>query len=272
MADDTRDQIALIAEGLNLNDTRRMRCLYCHDNAHTFTVTRVDDGVVYSCYRDSCRLMHKSAGFLGSRGVYRGKAAAPKTLKKVFTGSVFALIDEDHYILEALYGFSADDIARARIKYCPERGRYVLPVLDPYGTQRGVVLRRVGGEDDGWPKAISYQDTVDSLLCSWYNSINEVRFQTIVLVEDIFSAMSVARAGAVGVALLGTHLTSEVMAEVAAQMPTQVIVALDRDATAQAIKHVRAHALTMPGIRYAVLDKDLKDLGSDDAIRTVLGL
>ena len=267
-----RDQIALIGEGLGMSNTARMKCLYCNDPQHSFTVTRLDDGIVYSCYRDSCRLMNPSTGFIGASGVYRGKQAAPKVLKKVFTGTVHDLTQEQHYILEAVYGFSDHDIACARIKYCPERGRYVLPVLDPYGVQRGVVVRRVGGKDDGWPKAISYQDTIDSLLCSWYYATGDTRFQTIVLVEDIFSAMRVARVGAVGVALLGTHLTVEVLAEIAAQMPTRVIVALDRDATAQAIKHVRAHALVLPNIRYAVLGKDLKDMSGDAAVAETLGL
>lgn len=94
---------------------------------------------------------------------------------------------------------------------------------------------------------------------------------TIVLVEDQISAMKVAQVGAVGVALLGTNLTFDKIHELQQAAPTEVIVALDGDATQRAFDMVRNYSPAFRSMRVAVLQQDLKDLQRNDVL-SALGL
>jgi DNA primase len=92
-----------------------------------------------------------------------------------------------------------------------------------------------------------------------------------VLVEDQLSAISAQQGGVNAVALLGTHLNNDKVWEISQWQPSQVIIALDADATDQAFKLARKWGLAFPKTRVAILARDLKEEKTDD-IRYILGL
>lgn len=185
-----------------------------------------------------------------------------------------------------------------------EENQYVLAVFDPLGKRRGFVVRA-----DGWSgnpptprksgaygKARTYMDEPSGVQQSWYRptiqawmdeGVTEVKpgaivpegtrlyipqfVTTIVLVEDQLSAMKVAQAGAVGVALLGTNLTFDKVYELQQARPTEVIVALDADASQRSFDMVRNFSPAFRSMRVALLQQDIKDLPMSD-VTTALGL
>jgi hypothetical protein len=175
-----------------------------------------------------------------------------------YTGETLSLTEADHdYFLE-----------RFEIEACKHGiqvssdGRYVLPVRDLYNRKRGIILRQpwsgcFRGPVYGKPKSDIYMHE-EGPAQSWHGVPG--RGQTVVIVEDSLSAMKIAEnTERAAVALLGTNLNAERVREIASIKPSEVLIALDYDATAKAFAMARKWGLAFPSTRVILLSQDIKD-------------
>lgn len=195
-----------------------------------------------------------------------------------YTGALDPLTDEDHRFFEEKYGIIVPRIMRGDL------GMYAMPVMPPHGTdRRGVVLRKpwAGSPLDtpaaGAKKALTFQERRGPLQ-AFYKAHGGpgVLHQALVVVEDQLSAMKVAEVGFNAVALLGVpgnngDLGADRVRELSTYPVEQVIVALDADATSNALLFARKWGYSFRKLRVAILERDLKDTPKAD-IAGVLGL
>jgi hypothetical protein len=158
-------------------------------------------------------------------------------------------------LLQRLFGLSTDEIEG----YSPADDRLVLPVFGPYGyNRRGCIAYSLSG---GKPKTLTYNEKPDQPFIHYAADSKPVGH--LVIVEDWFSAEKVATTGeAVGVAIMGTHLSQEAVTEIAgtaARMGARTWLALDRDAYAKTIGYLARYREQFAYGLYAwSLAKDLK--------------
>ncbi|KKL21146.1 hypothetical protein LCGC14_2448360, partial [marine sediment metagenome] len=125
------------------------------------------------------------------------------------------------------------------------------PVRSSTGMHRGGVLRSFAGG----LKAMNYQEKVDEPWLSWYPC--EVKASdTTLIVEDQLSALKGSRV-ADTVALMGTALSLEKLMEIVKHNNNKVLLLLDADATAKAVKFLRRFSW-VSSLTVKPLTKDLK--------------
>jgi hypothetical protein len=232
-----------------------------------FYVTRVEPGVLaYVCHRASCG----TRGAIGEHAQPRGQRPQKAPKIREYTGEIHPLTAEDERYFRDVYGLLPTE--RERIKLTG-RGEYLLPIYDPRGSVRGYVVRQPWSTckhreaNPNLPKAMSFLHKEEPLQ-SWYGP----RRDRIVVVEDQLSAICAAATGMVrSVALLGTTLSMDKVREIQQERPSEVIIALDANATDTAFKLAREWGLAFPKTRVAMLERDLKDTPIND-IPEVLGL
>lgn len=238
------------------------------------SVTRAAHGVLYHCYRSSCEA--HTGGFVPTSGVLMQSNPEPrKSSLRPYYGAFWPLSEQSVHESNWLYDrFELRDPPHVGLN---EKGKFVIEVPDPYDRVRGYVVREVRWGDkaptneQGEPiaKARVFMHS-EGPKQGWYRHLGE-RIRTVVLVEDAVSAMKVAEVGATGVALLGMDLEESKVREIAQQRPTEVIMALDADATALSFKLARRWGLAWPKVRVALLTRDIKDTPLRE-IPEVLGL
>jgi hypothetical protein len=142
-----------------------------------------------------------------------------------------------------------------------------MPVRDRLGYERGGIIRRL--EKGVKPKAVSYK-TTDSSWMAWYPRVNDGELQPLVIVEDQISALRAWQAGYSAVALLGTVLSGDRVAELEAIVRREPIaLALDNDAFSIACGYCTKYSDRL-NMRAVLLNKDLKDLYDDAEVRKAL--
>jgi hypothetical protein len=280
-----RTDILLAAEQLGIGESlKREECPACSAPERSFSITRQEHGVLYNCFRASCSFR----GFLPTSGVlYQTRAPRAEAKPNPYRGELLPLTDTDEQYFEDRFELSPVPMGVS----VTDGGHYAMALYRPDGRQDGLIVRRGGwtGEPqmpvdrnrycDG-PKTVLYRDTLRAAT-SWYAPVYEklsCRYDVtalhrgiIVLVEDCISAMKVAQAGVRACALVGAELNDDKVREIAQEHPTEVILALDKDATGNAFKQARKYGLAFRKIRVACLERDIKDEDRRNVLE-VLGL
>jgi len=160
-----------------------------------------------------------------------------------------------------------------------EKQRYLIPILSPTGRVRGHIARlpyvgsplreKMAYTDSNAPKALTYMIT-DEPVMSWHRgerAFSVGQSPPVVLVEDSLSAMRLAQcAGFTAVALMGTGLNEEKIAELQQQHVANVVMALDADATGQAFAHARKWGSAFKKFNVLVLTKDIKNASPNELL------
>lgn len=110
--------------------------------------------------------------------------------------------------------------------------------------------------DGAKPKVISH---TEKGAMAWY--INHTT-PGIIIVEDQLSAVRASRYLS-SVALLGTNLSEERVAEIRRTGNSPVYLALDNDAISSAVKYVVKYRSVLP-LQLVRLDKDIKDMSEEE--------
>jgi DNA primase len=180
-----------------------------------------------------------------------------------FKGETRLLNSEERELLFARYGLSIDDIKRHRLAVCTDKGvnegRLVVPIFNLGGTIRGYELRVFSGFISDVPKTLHYKH-LDEPWIGWFSAnvpYNEKL--PVVLVEDAISAMKVAHQF-VAVSLMGCNLSMTDLFEIE-KATDNIILALDKDASAKALAFKNKYRFIAPNLRVMLLDgPDLKEL------------
>jgi hypothetical protein len=177
-----------------------------------------------------------------------------------YRGDILSLSDAQAEKLSARFGVNPKLLKQ---HVYTDNLRYVLPIYAPRGTTRGHTLRLPwGGTELGDKKAIAgvksltFQSEVGPLM-SWYGPSTE-QLPTI-LVEDQMSAIKISARLVRSVALLGTNLNTDKVAELQ-RYTRRVILALDADATSKAFDLARTWQHAFDYFRVVILTKDVKDM------------
>lgn len=150
--------------------------------------------------------------------------------------------------------------------------RYLLPLIGPNELHRGIVSRQpwigspISGRlpSPGIPKAITYMSALGPVQSLYLHTHDGLLARELVLVEDQLSAIKLYQEGFNAVALLGVpnggNIGMDRVRELAQIPASEVIVALDEDATENAFEFVRKWGLAFKSrVRVAILDRDIKD-------------
>jgi len=261
--------VRLEAEVVPTGTSRRIHCPAC--GSATMSITRESDGVVkYICFRASCGV----AGGVGDFLYMDNKALETPSRIRVYTKETRLLDPAEERFFARRFGL-VDPVYRNYITRSEDG--FVFPIRSPDSGRRGVVVRRRPWSGfvtpplpmaTSGPKTLTYPETHTGPLLAWFGE--RAGPSPVVIVEDALSALCVAQAGMLAVALLGTNLNHERVGEIVrTARDRKVILALDPDATDKAFEHGRNWGMAFDSFRVALLHDDLKDCGD---VREELGV
>lgn len=249
----SRAEIILEASAMDDGESIRIVCPTCGGGGskeRSLNISNTDGTVLWNCHRASC----EEAGAAGDRGHFvRTKQPREERKRKItpYEGQLAPLSEEwMEYLCESI-GWKDVHHEHGRPLYAVEDDRIAYPIYSPLGSRRGWVLRSY--DPSCRTKALTRMDTDEPHL-SWYRTQNN---NSCVVVEDIPSAVR-ASLYADSVALCGTGCGPDYAMEIAAYY-TNVVWALDADATDQAIKLMRRYAMLFENSQVLVLERDFKN-------------
>lgn len=274
------------ALNIPVGTTTTTTCPVC--TGKKLSVTNNDgSGYLYNCFRASC-------GFKGylpltsDGSLSLGAPIAPPAGYTPYRGSLYALTLGERQFLAERIGFRGWHIGKSGVKVSiqppHETLRFAFPIFGANGEVKGHTLRSY---DPGVrTKALTSLNSPWNTKSSWYTESNEwithramdatphpvwahLSNYTVVLVEDIPSAVRLSMYTN-SIALLGTTLDEADVGDIAQQY-TDVIVALDNDATLAAGKLAARLRLSGLGAHVEILEKDVKDMQEPELMDTIAG-
>lgn len=206
------------------------------------------------CFRASCgaKASFPLGGSSGGEGI--ASPGASQEVLRPFTGYTLPIYNYPNVLdrFKQKYGFNPG----GAISTCTYGGApLIIPILAPNGSVRGHVEKT--GLFPGEQKTNRIWKARHEPMISWTPGGNSKR--TVLMVEDQISALKYyGKTGERAVALLGTNLTMEAIAEV--QLLTDhLVIALDADATAKAFRLARKYGSAFKSCQVKILTKDIKD-------------
>jgi hypothetical protein len=242
--------------GMTTGDGCRIKeCPNCigQGNSKAVQITRKEDGFLWYCFR--CR----KTGFI------RDTNASPKQVQEIaknagkkrekYSRPNVVSLPKDFTVaippkaLVQLYNLriTDDDMQRHDIGWSPDCARIIIPVYkyskEPGGWAKklvGHMGRRVdvlGGDESGKPKwsSVRQADVQHPRFISLPTTVRESK--TVVIVEDIFSAIRIGANGYMSIALLTTYLPYELYPKLRGW---KVHIWLDQDAFSKSAKYQAA--------------------------------
>jgi hypothetical protein len=236
----------------------------------SFAITRVGAEAKYICHRNSC--VWASRGVLNLSGAARAlPGVKPKPKPKEFLHPTQPLSDANKKYLLEMYELSEEVLAAYRVCETEAHQMLVMPTYNDKGVQQGHMMKK--GVFPAGSKAYTYHG-LESDGMSWYNvkptyTIPKDKLagahmkkpffdDALVIVEDTLSAMK-ANAFIPAIALLGTSMSAEQAQKIATMKFKVVLLALDADASAKAVRLATRYRTVLP-MRVVLLKKDIKDM------------
>jgi hypothetical protein len=227
---------------LSEGDVVRSDCPDCAGK-NTFTASKTGGAVVYNCYKLGCKIQGIHTVGMTAADIEARMKDIPKPKPKIEAMNI-----PEHVVFNSL-GLedfrNKWDLWDQGLMYDLKDKRAVFPIF-----HKGVMIDAVGRSLTGAnPKWLRYTGKAD------YFSAGTG--ETVVVVEDVISAITVAKLGLTGIAILGTSLSVAHMSHLGDY--SQIIVALDPDATHKTLKYRREieewTGVTTTALR---LDDDIK--------------
>lgn len=184
-------------------------------------ITKNETGVVAFCHH--CGKKGGVSQYLPNLARKRNtKAATARISKKLPSG----ITSPREWPVEALKWPLSAKLTFAEIEeegflWCPSIGRVVLPIMN--NGYQGYIARLVEGDGPKYLASVS-----DKSKFVFHKLVNPDS-QTCVIVEDVLSAIRLARSGYNAIALLGTSLTDEVLNTLLYNKYNKFIIWMDND-------------------------------------------
>lgn len=257
-------------------------CPSCGGGANhekSLCLTRSETGILYRCHRSTCT--GGLSGFIGTGagskplgaserspggGELLGYRVPAKVVPKAFTEPLAGLNRDDLGFFLHKYGIPPDDMEESGVLWCGKQQRYVFPIRGPNNEVLGDLSRTYNPKDV--PKVLSYRTEPNREFMSWH-IVNRTIGHTF-LVEDFISALKIHSLGHNCIALLGTHLTQDKLAEIRKVFPN-VILWLDMDAYLKALGYKKEFGLFFNRFEVYCTEDDPKDIPREvlrDYLRT----
>jgi hypothetical protein len=269
-----RENIKLLALELEEGQSVTCLCPKCRGGStgeEKLSITRTSAGLLYNCYRASC----KFKGFVSSLPGSLLPEPNNKKHKKPhpFTRPLIPLPEDMVLYLMQKYNLTEKDIANNGLAYDVDYDRLYLPIYNSLGYEIGGCAKKLGFKQHGnsqGSKNIIYYNDPDIQLLHFATKASELN--TIIVVEDQLSAIRVSKYGR-GVALLGTNWNDTTT--VTLQKETRnIILALDADTWDKAvplpIAIARKYSLFFDTFKLVKVNKDPKD-STEEELQALFG-
>ncbi len=229
-----------LAEG----DTVRGDCPDC-GGKNTFTANKSEGAVLYNCYKLGCKIRGVQTVGMTAADIQARLHNIPKPKPKIE-----AMVIPPHVVFTNGSGLLEDfkytwDLHDQGLLFDLKDSRAVFPIYS-----KGVLIDAIGRALKGAnPKWLRYTGKA--------NYFTAGIGKTVVIVEDVISAITVAKLGFTGMAILGTSLSDAHMSHLGEYQ--RIIVALDPDAAHKTLKY-RQEVEAWTDIRTIALrlDDDIK--------------
>tara|TARA_R100001591_G_C4346644_1_gene182111 strand:+ start:466 stop:1233 length:768 start_codon:yes stop_codon:yes gene_type:complete len=218
-----------------------------------FTATRVDDVILYNCFRNSCtvRGVKKVARTVES---IRKKMNGQSVVKKVVEFEVPEYFSND--LTECDEFIMRWNLFSIRLFHDVKNDRVVFPMM-----LKGKIIDAIGRSlnPDSFPKWYKYGNSM-----SYYAYRGDgVDRNVAVVVEDVISAIAVGSYfPVIGFSLLGTALQQEHLYVLSNF--DRVVVALDPDASKKSLEHAKELSNYVSDVKVLKLTDDLKYKNLED--------
>jgi hypothetical protein len=248
-----------LADGTTLSGQLCPACEGGSSRERTMSVTAKEGMILFHCHRATCPF----SGVVLSNGARRANGELPKERRyPLIKGQPVeqSLIR----LLSAKYGVKDFVLEYASLRWTgegdgPYSKRVAFPIFDPDGNERGVSYRSyIQGVQ---PKAIVELKSADAIKACWYKMMR--KSDSLVIVEDQMSALKLAPHTHT-VALLGTHVSQQLVDEIVNGNYDRVRISLDQDAVYEAVKLQLRMRHRVPGILVASIQKDIKDFTAEE--------
>lgn len=253
------DDLIGIAETVKVGTRYRGVCPLCHggkSKEESLTVDRMAGYARCRCWRASCTLGGVRVNLDGS--IYASPMASHTKTKPVSVGwdgpTVPAPPDVVPYATVPLR--------------LTEDNRLVIPMLDRRGVRWGDIVRQLKPYTSDMPKSLSLydHDAYDGMAWFMPKSTDSCDLSTspVVVVEDALSAMRLASAGCIGIALVGVHITPERAYALSKLKGRHINLVLDADAyRSVAIRHAIHYASLITFVVHRIFH-DVKDMDDEE--------
>ena len=210
---------------LDIGVTKRMDCPSCNGK-NTFTITNNMGSVIFNCYKASCVVSGTRRVSLTVDQIKKSRGDTSVKEKKFVLPEYVVPIREEIYH-NPIGGLSWKE--KIWKDYCLHDVKEDRAVFLIKNSKRGVIVDAVGAATDNrLPKWKRYGSSRHPFV-AWNGEGGDGGDNSCVLVEDCYSACTVAKQGITGVALLGTSLLDEHKKFLCHNFD-KVVVALDPDA------------------------------------------
>lgn len=231
----------------------RERCPVCAGGSsgeRSLSVAQTDKGIWYQCFRNKC----------GIRGYVNGPVLLPKTedLPKLDAAPVTIPLPIEHYQHLPVQELSIPP------RWDEKRQMVMYPVLSYWGALLGYVQRRYEPLNEWWsgPKALNIIVNDCEPFLHFPYLTNDTFDGTLVIVEDLPSAEAIAPYMPC-CALLGTNVTDAAVDLFVRIGVKKLIICLDNDAIAKAIK-IKRHLELVFDTDVVFVNEDPKDMSVSD--------
>lgn len=249
-------------------------CPFCHEyvRGKGFVVTRTTTGYKMWCHRCHSKRFVKSGVPSASTCLREAKrwlqpqpqCAQEYVAKQIKLPDDFQTeIPTAGQVWLATYGVTNEEIARYNFGYSPGLNRLIMPVyLD------GALVFWQGRDLSGDSSRNKYLSVKQSRGSLWFE-VNQDN-PTTVVVEDVLSALAVARAGYNSVAILGSYVHSEMVGKLATT-GTRIVVWLDPDKRKESCAYSKKlRSLGLRSVPVILPDKDPKEYNPNE-IKEIVG-
>lgn len=228
---------------------RHHDCPACgHKNC--FAIKRENGIIKYHCFRAACNLRGNPKYARSAEEITRALARESVEGDLEFTvPDYFQFGVNSDKILDMLHRYNSFEAyvkGYITIGYDPKENRLIFFIKD-----KGKIVGAVG-------RTLSNSPLKSRIYLNSKGCITVGKGKTLVLVEDPFSACSIARDEKyTGCALLGTNLTDNVREKI--KEYSTLMVCLDKDASVKSLKIADHLRFLGKDVKVRLLDKDLKD-------------
>lgn len=259
-----RNEIRDLGNQMDDGENLRTWCPFCRAQEKSLSITRGGFAIKYMCFRATC----DNKGTIMT-AVTPSSDAPKKTLaakRKDFLSKLTQIPQKIVTQLEDKYDIKQWDLSKNSWRWAPDedenKGRLYIPIVSAYGKTIGAVLRSL--EKTVVPKARTYLEDASAPAMSCYETHGVYLSQTVVMVEDPFSALRVARHSRRTICLLGVdfdEFKANVVRNFAGLTP---VMWLDPDAFGKAMAYKAKYKPVLPEMKIIKSSVDPKDMDDQD--------
>ncbi len=268
-----RTQLSYLNSELQIGETTRdAQCPFCLKQNGDFAVTRVENGLLFRCFRVAC----DSKGFvpynMGKWYLSSSHSSRKDTNLEhyPFESFITKLNDLQINYLKNKFNLTIEELILNKIKWCSKTERIIYPILSSNGDIKGYVSRyykELSNKNYDGVKSRTYWVNRDN---NYYNVsfpyCENDNDKLIILVEDIVSSIRIAR-HLPSIALLSNSIPTNAMKFLSGK---DVVIVLDDDATAQALKIKQKYSLFFSSCRVIPVEEDPKNMSEKDLVTNII--